>query len=212
MACHRYNFHLERVRSGEGGDHLRVRAETQRIHPYLPSPSPPLPPLPSSSAPGTSPSRSSRGRQPLSITIPPRLGAPIRPVAELIAMQSPSPPYTHARRNTPRSRSASRTPGIVSPSQLSDLGVLERAHAAFSRPRGMSDSEPSPETRERVLRLLGRLPENAQGESDVHNGEERESIPGTERRVQGEERVREVRRTRSESMLSGAFLQPSSDA
>ncbi|KAG9123054.1 hypothetical protein FRC07_000305 [Ceratobasidium sp. 392] len=102
------------------------RAETQRIHPPLPSSS-----SPSSSPSTTTTSRPSRERQPLSITIPPRLGAPIRPVAELIAV-SPSPPYTHARRHTPRSRSASRTTGIASPSQLSDLGVLERTHAAFN--------------------------------------------------------------------------------
>ncbi|KAG9097952.1 hypothetical protein FRC06_006973 [Ceratobasidium sp. 370] len=185
---------------------LDSRAETQRIHPQ-----PPSLPHPPSSTPDTSPdassSRLSRERQALSITIPPRLGAPILPVAELIAVQSPSPqptPRTHARHNTPRSHSASRIPGFAGPDQLSVLGNT-------SRLRGMSDSEPSPETRERVLRLLGRLPENSQGGSESQSGGSVlrvEQPPG----VRGADRAREVRRSQSESVLLGAPVQQPSDA
>ncbi|KAG8744500.1 hypothetical protein FRC10_010065 [Ceratobasidium sp. 414] len=191
---------------------LDSRAETQRIHPQITSSS-----HSPSSTPDTRPDvsspRSSRERQPLSIAIPPRLGAPILPVAELIAVQSPSSqhtPRTHARHNTPRSRSVSRIPGFVGPDQLSDLTVLEHTRAAPNRLRGMSDSEPSPETRERVLRLLGRLPENSQGGSQSQSGGDGVDLLRSEQPPG--DRPREVRRSQSESVLLGALVQQPSDA
>ncbi|QRV79067.1 hypothetical protein RhiJN_07082 [Ceratobasidium sp. AG-Ba] len=193
------------------------RAETQRIHALFPTSLSRPPPSTLPSTPEASSPRSSREGQTLSITIPPRLGTPIRPVAELIAMQSPPPQHTPRGRThcpTPRSRSSSRTPGLVTPGQLSDLGALERRPAASIRSRGNGDSEPSPETRERVLRLLGRLPENPQGEGSTQNEEGRGVLPGSERtpRAHGADRAREVRRTRSEGELMSAFVQQSSDS
>ncbi|KAH7339277.1 hypothetical protein B0J17DRAFT_767041 [Rhizoctonia solani] len=121
-------------------------------------------------------------RNPLSIIVPPRLGAPIRPVAELAALQTPSTlPQQTPRINTPRT-DGPQTP--ASPLSIHDaLGL--------PRPRGMSDlAEPSPEIRERILRLLGRLP-----------GEPVSSNPGS--REGDGRRSGDVRRTRSEGKLHG---------
>ncbi|KAF8757007.1 hypothetical protein RHS01_04129 [Rhizoctonia solani] len=121
-------------------------------------------------------------RPSLSIIVPSRLGAPIRPVAELSALQSPSTPFQQTpRANTPRT-AVPRTPASV----LNIQDIL-----GPNRPRGMNDRpEPSAETRERVLRLLGRLPEEP-------------SSNGAGSREGGERRSREVRRTQSEGRLSG---------
>ncbi|KAJ1304246.1 hypothetical protein OPQ81_005408 [Rhizoctonia solani] len=84
-------------------------------------------------------------RRTLSIVVPPRLGAPIKPVAELAALQTPStPPQPTPRANTPR-MAHPRTP--ASPLSIQDALGLNRV-------RGMSDlAEPSPETRERILQV-----------------------------------------------------------
>ncbi|KDN38109.1 hypothetical protein RSAG8_09705, partial [Rhizoctonia solani AG-8 WAC10335] len=127
-------------------------------------------------------SRDTQDRRPLSIIVPPRIGAPIKPVAELAALQTPSTsPHQTPRINTPRT-AGPRTPATAHSVQDA-LGL--------TRPRGMSDLvEPDAETRERILRLLGRLPEEP---NSSHSG----SREGDERRS------RDVRRTRSEGGLHG---------
>ncbi|CAE6346062.1 unnamed protein product [Rhizoctonia solani] len=138
------------------------------------------PPLFPRSPPPLVPPPKDYDRPPLSIIVPPRLGAPIRPIAELSALQSPStPPHQTPRTNTPRT-AIPRTPASV----LSIQDIL-----GPNRPRGINDlPEPSAETRERILRLLGRLPEEPSSRG-----------PGS--REGGERRSREVRRTRSEGRL-----------
>ncbi|CAE7097105.1 unnamed protein product [Rhizoctonia solani] len=138
--------------------------------PFILSQAPLIPPTPP---------RNDQDRRPLSIVVPAPLGARIRPVAELAALQTPpiSPQQT-PRINTPRT-AGPRTPA----STLSIQDAL-----GLTRPRGMSDLvEPDPETRERILRLLGRLPEEPPSGDSV--GDERRS--------------RDVRRTRSEGGLHG---------
>lgn len=197
--------------------HSTDTAKSTRIHGHRPSTSlshhTPLsvPPL---QAPPTLPTNPPRERHQLSITIPPRLGAPILPVAELAAMRSPSPQQSTRANRTPRGHGMSHTPGVASAGQLSDLGVLERTRSAFGRPRGASDGEPSPQTRERILRLLGRLPEDVKPDGAGEEGLKTEGLQGGQRtpKVQGADRAREVRRTRSESGLLSAFAERSSDA
>ncbi|CAE6431765.1 unnamed protein product [Rhizoctonia solani] len=140
-----------------------------------------------SHAPISSPAPTPKGqdRRPLNIVVPPRIGVPIRPVAELATFQTPStPPQPTPRTNTPRT-AVPRTP--ASPLSIQDV-------LGLTRPRGMSDlAEPSLETRERILRLLGRLPEEPTSSgSGSREGEERRS--------------RDVRRTRSEGGLHGQQL------
>lgn len=194
-------------------EHPNDRAKSTRIHSRRPSASspPPSPPsVPPAQTQSVLPAHPPRERHQLSIMIPPRLGAPILPVAELAAMRSPSPPQTSRPNGTPRGQPRSHTHGTPSAGQLSDLGVLERTRKAFGRPRGTSDGEPSPETRERILRLLGRLPEDVKSEGE-NGGLKREGLQGEER-MQGTDRAREVRRTRSESGLLSAFAERSYDA
>ncbi|EUC58214.1 transmembrane protein, putative [Rhizoctonia solani AG-3 Rhs1AP] len=140
--------------------------------------------LSQASPPPPGPLSSNQDRLPLSIVVPPRLGAPIIPIAELAALQTPpTSPQQTPRVNTPRT-AGPRTPG-------SALSIQETL--GLTRPRGMSDVvEPDAETRERILRLLGRLPEEpSSGDSGSREGDERRS--------------RDVRRTRSEGGLHGTL-------
>ncbi|KAF8597869.1 hypothetical protein BDV93DRAFT_527067 [Ceratobasidium sp. AG-I] len=197
--------------------HLNDLVKSTRIHSHRPSASlshhSPIS-VPPVQTPSTLPTHTPRERHQLSIMIPPRLGAPILPVAELAAVRSPSPQQSTRANGTPRGHGISHTPGLASAGQLSDLGVLERTLTAFGRPRGASDGEPSPQTRERILRLLGRLPEDVMPDGVGSDGLKTEGTQGGERtpKTQGADRAREVRRTRSESGLLSAFAERSSDA
>ncbi|CAE6459924.1 hypothetical protein ACGC1H_007313 [Rhizoctonia solani] len=139
--------------------------------------------LPQVPPPPLGQSSNNQDRLPLSIVVPPRLGAPIIPVAELVALQTPpTSPQQTPQINTPRTAAGPRTPG-------SALSIQETL--GLTRPRGLSDLvEPDAATRERILRLLGRLPEEpSSGNSGSREGDERRS--------------RDVRRTRSEGGLHG---------
>ncbi|CAE6394212.1 unnamed protein product [Rhizoctonia solani] len=158
----------QRIYSHRISASLSSPIQTQSVRSHVQPPIPVSPP-------------SDQDRRPLSIIVPPRIGAPIKPVAELAALQTPpTSPQQTPRISTPRT-AGPRTPA----SALSIQDTL-----GFARPRGMSDLvEPDAETRERILRLLGRLPEEP---VSSHSGN-RES----------DERRRDVRRTRSEGGLHG---------
>lgn len=158
----------------------------------------------------STPISSARERQALSIIVPPRIGAPIRPVAELeleigTPLSAPQPLAAGTPRGTPRTlRSPASGITIGSTGQLSDLGVLERTRSAFAGLARSEVAEPSPETRERILRLLGRLPEEpGSGTGSGSGGGDKSARSGES----GEPERREVRRIRSEG---GLLARPSS--